>query len=303
MGQVKSTVFRKNKKIYSLDTISKNIQRGKYKNIVVMCGSGISTSAGFPDFSKPSIGILSKLQKYNLPYPEAIFSIDYFKTNPKPFYSLVRELIPKKLYPTKTHKFLSLLNKKGFLRRVYTQNIDSLEYASGLEPNKVIETRGSIDRSYCITCNKFYSLSWLNNEIFNLNNNDGVPKCQECLGIIRPDIMFFNEELPKRFWETASLDFPECDLLLIIGTSLSTSPFCELFTQIKENTPRIFINQTKPGSVSFVEWMFGINATVNFDRKNDIITLGECDDIIVSLCKKIKWEEELYDIETTPINL
>uniref|UniRef100_A0A6C0J8F8 Deacetylase sirtuin-type domain-containing protein n=1 Tax=viral metagenome TaxID=1070528 RepID=A0A6C0J8F8_9ZZZZ len=303
MGQVKSTILhQRHRKIYSLDVISKKIQKGKYKNIIVMCGAGISKSAGFPDFRTPSIGIYSKLQKYNLPSPEAIINIDYFKSNPEPFYSLVRELFPKNPHPTQTHKFLSLLDQKGFLKRVYTQNIDSLEHASGLDSNKIVEAHGTINRSYCIECNKSYSLSWLYKEILNPNSNEGVPKCQDCFGIVRPDIVFFNEELPKRFWDMAEKDFPECDLLLIFGTSLSVAPFCELVTQLKKNTPRIFINQTKPGSVGCVERVLGVNTTVKFDRKNDIIVLGDCDDIVVSMCKTNKWEDDLNNIKTTPLH-
>ena len=122
---------------------------GRFKNIIIMCGAGISTNAGIPDFRSPSagsewktaifpilyffsLGLYFKLRKYNLPYPEAVFEGGYFQQNPLPFYGLIRELFPSTLTPTTTHKFFSLLNQKGILRRIYTQNIDALEHLAGV---------------------------------------------------------------------------------------------------------------------------------------------------------------------------
>ena len=78
------------------------------------------------------VGLYFKLRKYNLPYPEAVFEGGYFRQNPLPFYGLIRELFPSTLTPTTTHKFFSLLNKKGILSRIYTQNIDALEHLAGV---------------------------------------------------------------------------------------------------------------------------------------------------------------------------
>ena len=113
------------------DLIS-GLTEGNFKNVVILCGAGISTNAGIPDFRSPSAGLYFKLRKYNLPYPEAVFEGSYFRQNPLPFYSLVRELFPSTLTPTTTHKLFSLLHQKGILRRVYTQNIDALEHLAGL---------------------------------------------------------------------------------------------------------------------------------------------------------------------------
>ncbi|KAF3848061.1 hypothetical protein F7725_021089 [Dissostichus mawsoni] len=86
-----------------------------------MVGAGISTSAGIPDFRSPGTGLYANLQKYNLPYPEAIFQIDYFKKHPEPFFALARELYPGQFKPTICHYFMKLLKDKGHLRRCYSQ--------------------------------------------------------------------------------------------------------------------------------------------------------------------------------------
>ena len=106
-------------------------------------------------------GLYFKLRKYNLPYPEAVFEGSYFRKDPRPFYGLIRELFPTTLTPTTTHKFFSLLHQKGLLRRVYTQNIDALEFLAGLPEDKIVEAHGSFQRSYCTKCGKTYDLRWL----------------------------------------------------------------------------------------------------------------------------------------------
>ena len=130
------------------------IKTGSVKNILVVTGAGISVSAGIPDFRTPgtgtsdishkdilrnepssdspwkSVGLYDNLQKYNLPYPEAVFDLDFFGRNPKPFVTLAKELWPTGLtfQPTLTHSFLTLLARKNLLLRVYSQNIDGLEH-------------------------------------------------------------------------------------------------------------------------------------------------------------------------------
>ena len=110
----------------------------KAKNIIVMVGPGISVSAGIPDFRSPGTGLYSKLESYNLPYPEAIFSLDFFKKNPEPFYALAKEIYPGSHNPTPTHYFLKLLADKKKLLRVFTQNIDSLEIIAGIKPELIV---------------------------------------------------------------------------------------------------------------------------------------------------------------------
>lgn len=273
-----------------------NIHRNKYKHIIIMCGAGISTNAGIPDFRTPSAGMYMNLRKYNLPYPEAVFTGSYFKTDPKPFYGLVRDIYPEKLAPTVTHKFFTLLHQKGLLQRVYTQNIDALEHLAGLPEDKVVEAHGSFKTSYCCKCKKTYDLHWFKTELFSPMTNDEVPKCS-CGGVVRPDVTLFGEALPDRYWTHLNTDFAACDLLLVIGTSLAVSPFNSLVGETAGSVPRVYVNKTKPGSNGMIGWMLGMVANVDFSRESDLIMLEDCDSCVTRICRSVGWEEDLNRIE------
>jgi len=282
------------------DLIS-GLSEGRFKNIVIMCGAGISTNAGIPDFRSPSAGLYFKLRKYNLPYPEAVFEGGYFRQNPLPFYGLIRELFPSTLTPTTTHKFFSLLNKKGILRRIYTQNIDALEHLAGVPEDKIIEAHGSFQNSYCTKCKKTYELKWLKTEIFSPEKNEGVPKCVDCQGVVRPDVVLFGESLPSRFWSNISSDFQSCDLLLVFGTSLVVSPFNTLVTKPGSAVPRVYINLSKPGSTGMMGWLLRMGGNVDFSRESDLVMLGDCDKSVEHLSDDIGWRQDLDQIQVTSL--
>jgi len=283
----------------SLDSLCRLLESSSAKNVIVMCGAGISTSAGVPDFRSPSAGLYFKIRKYNLPYPEAVFDGGYFRHDPVPFYSLVRDIYPERLCPTDTHKFFTLLHKKGILRRVYTQNIDALEFLAGLPEDKVVEAHGTFQRSYCTKCHKNFDLPWLKREIFSPESNGGVPKCDlpNCCGVVRPDVVLFGEQLPDRFFRLASEDFPACDLLLVFGTSLAVAPFNHLVTKPARGVPRVFVNRTRPGSTGFVGWVLGMGRSVKFDEPDDLILLGDCDQQVREICDKTGWRRELDSLQ------
>ena len=160
-----------------------------------------------------------------LPYPEAVFDGGFFMENPRPFYDLARDVFPAILRPTDTHKFFTLLNNKGILKRVYTQNIDTLESLAGLPPEKLVEAHGSFRESHCLSCKEMFDMKYMKEAIFDVESNDGIPKCNKCRSNIKPDVVLFGEALPERFWACMRRDFEECDCLLIFGTSLAVSPF------------------------------------------------------------------------------
>lgn len=142
--------------------------------------------AGIPDFRSPGTGLYDNLQKYNLPYPEAIFSIQYYRNNPEPFVSLAKELWPGITFsPTLTHSFLRLLCDKGMLRRLYTQNIDGLEFLAGIPDDKLVECHGHFRTAACIDCKKVADADVVKQTIV---IEGETPICTNCGGNVKPDI-------------------------------------------------------------------------------------------------------------------
>jgi len=186
----------------------------KATNIVLLSGAGMSTSAGIPDFRGPN-GIYKRQLGVN---PEKIFDIDYFYENPRFFYDFHRKFLEtlKTIKPTYAHKFFAGLEKNGKLKGVITQNIDSLHQMAG---NKnVLEIHGGIWKSYCIRCKK----TWNYEESIALAFSQDVPRCDQCGGVIKPDIVFFGE-MVKHLEESQKL-VKESDLLFVVGSSLVVTP-------------------------------------------------------------------------------
>nr|QHD64855.1 silent information regulator 1 [Gecarcinus lateralis] len=287
----------------SVEGVVKYIKSGQCKNIITMAGAGISTSAGIPDFRSPGTGLYNNLEKYNLPFPEAIFDIDFFKSNPKPFFVLARDLYPGAFNPTPSHWFIRLLHEKGLLLRHYTQNIDTLEHVAGLPAEKVVEAHGTFRTSHCIACHKEYSQEWMKEEIF----KDNIPSCTECSGLVKPDIVFFRENLPTRFFHLMQSDFPKCDLLLIMGTSLTVQPFAMLINNVPSSCPRLLINREKAGTVDPMMAMLqgmlsssGSGLALDSPRNTrDVALLGDCDDGCVKLVDMLDWKEDFEKLLTS----
>ncbi|XP_051520883.1 NAD-dependent protein deacetylase sirtuin-2-like [Myxocyprinus asiaticus] len=180
----------------TLDGVARYILSGKCKNIICMVGVGISTTAGIPDFRSPGTGLYANLQKYNLPYPEAIFQNDYFKKHPEPFFALARELYPGQFKPTVCHYFMRMLKDKGLLRRCYSQNIDTLERVAGLEGEDLIEAHGTFHTSHCVSflCQKEYSMDWMKDKIF----SEDIPKYDSCGNLVKPALRLITAERHNR---------------------------------------------------------------------------------------------------------
>lgn len=246
----------------------------------------IVLAAGIPDFRSPKTGLYHNLQKYNLPHPTAIFELDYFVDNPQPFFALAKELYPGKFKPTPCHYFVKLLHDKGLLLRHYTQNIDTLERIAGIPEEKLVEAHGTFHTNHCVDCRKEYSMEWAKTEIF----ADSVPTCGDCNGIVKPDIVFFGEDLPRKFYTLPSKDFGECDLLIIMGTSLEVQPFASLVGRANKQCVRLLINREKVGHGHGPLSWFSDSDTLKFDKKNnvrDVAWIGDCDDGILTLAKAI----------------
>ncbi|RKU45483.1 Sir2 histone deacetylase Hst2 [Coniochaeta pulveracea] len=258
----------------SLDAVADHIQAGGAKNVLVMTGAGISTAAGIPDFRSKDTGLYANLARLNLPYAEAVFDIGYFRDHPEPFYILAQELYPGKFYPTISHVFIALLAAKGLLFHLFTQNIDTLERRAGVPGDKIVEAHGSFATQRCIDCKTPYPDDKMHEHVLAGN----VPRCEECNGLVKPDIVFFGEALPDEFREKAHYA-AAADLVLIMGTSLSVHPFAGLPGMIREGVPRVLFNMERVG---------GLGA-----RSDDVLELGDCDAGIRKLADKLGWRDEL----------
>ncbi|BHF67759.1 NAD-dependent protein deacetylase sirtuin-2 [Sparganum proliferum] len=273
-----------------------------------MVGAGISTAAGIPDFRSPSTGIYDNLEEYNLPHPMAVFSLDYFNHNPKPFFEVARRLYRPYAKPTTAHYFIRLLHEKGLLRRHFTQNVDTLERISGLPAEKIVEAHGSFYTGHCRKCRRLYDFEFMKDEIMAKR----VPMCTEgnCSGVVKPDVVFFGESLPSEFTQAVNKDFKKCDLLIIMGTSLTVLPFCGLVNCTKSGVPRLYINReysegSNSGFLSFVmTWM-----VARFKRKplrwgkpgnkTDVFVQKDADTAVLMLAELLGWKEELLKIQKT----
>eukprot|EP00938_MAST-03A_sp_MAST-3A-sp1_P004270 g4270.t1 len=265
-----------------LESVASAIKRGEIRRIVWLSGAGISVSAGIPDFRTKGTGLYSRLEKYDLPHPECMFNIEYFKKKPEAFFDLAKTLLPGEHVPTRTHMFLKLLSDKGLLHRTYTQNIDGLERLAGVPESKIVEAHGSFAKSYCVNCKAQYNNDAMRSAI--LKNE--IPHCKKCGGLAKPGIVFFGESLPKRFHKMHRSDMKSCDLLIVAGTSLRVQPFSEL-PRIVKGVPRVLINRECVGE--------GGHNGFDFDSKHtqDVLELGNCDDVVSKLADLLGWTEEL----------
>ena len=180
-------------------------------NIVFFGGAGVSTESGIPDFRSKD-GLYN--QKYKYP-PEEILSHSFFINYTDEFYSFYKEKMNSLKYePNITHIKLAELEKEGKLKAIITQNIDGLHQKAGSK--KVYELHGSVLRNYCMKCNKFYNAEYV------FNSND-IPKCS-CGGIIKPDVVLYEEGLDGRTLEDSIIAIQNADMLIVAGTSLTVYP-------------------------------------------------------------------------------
>ena len=201
------------------------------KNIVFFGGAGVSTESGIPDFRSKD-GLYN--QKYKYP-PEMILSHTFFKNNTEEFYKFYKEKMNSLNFnPNITHVKLAELEKEGKLKAVITQNIDSLHQKAGSK--NVLELHGSILRNYCIKCKKFYSAEF----VF---SSKGVPKC-ECGGIIKPDVVLYEENLNENILNSAIQAIQNAEVLIVAGTSLTVYPASGLVNFFKGKN-LILINKTQ----------------------------------------------------------
>lgn len=181
------------------------------KRIVFFGGAGVSTESGIPDFRSVD-GLYN--QKFDYP-PETIISHSFFLRNPEYFFRFYREkMLPLGFSPNITHKKLAQWEEVGKLSAVITQNIDGLHQKAG--SRRVLELHGSVLRNYCMKCHKSYSAEYV-------KNSQGVCRC-DCGGIVKPDVVLYEESLDSQVLEKSIYAIAQCDLLIVGGTSLTVYP-------------------------------------------------------------------------------
>lgn len=181
-------------------------------NIVFFGGAGVSTESGIPDFRSVD-GLYNR--QYDYP-PETILSHSFYKRNTEEFFRFYKnKMIFKNAKPNKAHIALSELEKQGKLKAVITQNIDGLHQAAGSK--EVLELHGSVKRNYCTGCHKFFDEDYI-------LNSAGVPHCDNCGCIVKPDVVLYEEGLDNNILSRAVEYIREAEVLIIGGTSLTVYP-------------------------------------------------------------------------------
>jgi NAD-dependent deacetylase len=197
---------------------------GECDHIVFFGGAGVSTESDIPDFRSEN-GIYSALSEYGR-RPEVLLSHSFLMNHPELFYKFYKE---KMLYPSArpnaAHEALARLEAEGRLRAVVTQNVDGLHQKAG--SRKVLELHGSVYRNYCVNCRKNFTLEFI------LESPDPVPKCDACGGMVRPDVVMYEESLDQDVMAESVRVISQTQLLIVGGTSLAVYPAAGLVRYAK----------------------------------------------------------------------
>lgn len=204
-------------------------------NIVFLGGAGVSTESNIPDF-RSNDGLYTEKKKYKYP-PETMLSHSFFNKYPEAFFDYYRDnMIYKDARPNLAHKALAELEKMGKLKAIITQNIDGLHQEAGSE--NVFELHGSIHRNYCMDCNESYDLDYI------INSEDIVPRCKKCGGIVKPDVVLYEEGLDENTLRQSVQHIINADTFIVGGTSLVVYPAAGLLEYFRGQN-LILINKDK----------------------------------------------------------
>lgn len=210
------------------------------RNVVAFSGAGISTDSGIPDFRSPDCGLWRGVD------PMAVASIYGFKQNPQAFYDWVRPLarLTAEAQPNPAHHALVDLERMGYVKSVITQNIDMLHTRAG--STCVYELHGHMREATCIHCFSVYD----GNEILAHFLEDGVlPRCVRCQGPLKPNVILFGEQLPIREFQGAQEAARNCDLMIVIGSSLEVAPAGDIPIMAKRFGAKLIIINLEPTPV------------------------------------------------------
>jgi NAD-dependent SIR2 family protein deacetylase len=283
------------------ESLAHRLRNKQFGRVVFLTGAGISVAAGIPDFRTPGTGLYSRVEELGLPYPEAIFSLEFLKRNPQPFYSVANGFLTFKAAPVKSHHFIKRVHDEGMLLMDFTQNIDGLELDAGLPMEKLLQAHGHMRSARCCDCaasvpiETFFAHVAQEKVLFCSSCTEGTPTGASSLvggasdtaegdqdtssyvsGVVKPDIVFFGESLPREF-QANLMKIVRSDLVFIMGTSLKVFPFAGLVDLIPEGVPVVLVDRVDPGRFEV-------------DNPNVLFLQGDIEDTIGKLAADIGWE-------------
>jgi NAD-dependent SIR2 family protein deacetylase len=256
-----------------------DFMNNKFKKILFMVGAGISTSAGIPDF-RSNTGLFKQLQdKYNLSSPEEFFQKTTFLKNPMYFYEFTKLFDLSKVNATISHKFMNFLTSKNMVKFIFTQNIDGLEKKAKIPDDKLVFAHGNFYTGHCAQCNCSIDIEKI---------NEGVQKgevyyCPSCKGPCKPNVVFYGEGLPVKFFESLQ-QLPEVDLIIIMGTSLKVNPFAMIPYLPEIHAYKLVLNMEEVGEFGYC-----------FLQSDALFIQGKTDSSVIKFLKDVNLYDEFSD--------
>ena len=231
-----------------------------------MVGAGISTSAGIPDF-RSKTGLFHQLkEKYLMEEPEEFFYRRTFWDKPQLFYEFCKIFDLSQVKPTLTHKFMKYMVDKGIIKYVFTQNIDGLELKAKIPKEKIVFAHGSFTEGHCSKCNIKVDINKINEGI----NNDTIVYCEVCGGPCKPNVVFYGEDLSEDFYRKVE-ESRDCDLVIIMGTSLQVYPFAEIPELLNIESWKVVFNKDKVGPFLY-EYLSSNTIFIQGTTDNSVLT-------------------------------
>jgi NAD-dependent deacetylase len=235
---------------------------------VALTGAGISTPSGIPDFRSPGSGVWTKYS------PMDVASLSAFRYHPDRFYNWLRPFakVMFEADPNPAHESLANLEQEGFLKSIITQNIDALHQKSG--SRNVIEVHGTCRTLSCSAC--FEQVEADINLLQTLLEMASIPLCPKCNTTLKPDIILYEEQLPVETWNQARKEIRSCDLLLVLGSSLTVTPTSDLpIAALAQGAKLIIINQ----------------GSTHLDTQAEVTLKGDLADLLPAIKQKVIYEK------------
>lgn len=301
-------------KSLDLAGIAEYIKSGACKKVAVLTGAGVSTGAGIPDFRSPG-GMYSTLRPELITAteeqrswmrmdPTMVVTREMFFMNQFPYMEVRRPFIlgtrDHKWKATVSHWFMKFLDDDGLLNRLFTQNIDGLDYQTGIRPDHVTNVHGSIAQIRCEGCRYEMPLDRFCEEVrIHIKDIYGIDetapkessniKCPSCnKALLKPATVLFGSALPREFFDYCP-DLEDVDLLIVTGSSLQVSPANGVVRMVAKDCPRLIVNKDPVGAELGIRYGAG--------NTRDVFVAGECDEVFLDLIMLLGWQERIAAVQ------